>query len=220
MSASPVRFYFDYISPNAYIAWERIHELVEASGRTVEPVPVLFAGLLDAHDAIGPAEIRAKWAWMARDLLRKSERLGIPFEPPHSHPFNPLLVLRATTATEEPAARRRLITALYRAIWTARANPADPAEVARIADEAGLDGAATVAAAGESSTKTRLRQATERAAADGVFGVPTMVADGELFWGFDDFPSLGRLLSGEEKPVDRSKLERWEAVRPTAGRRR
>ena len=53
-----VRFYFDFVSPYAYIAWTQIHRVVEGRGGTVEPVPVLFAGLLNAHGQKGPASTR------------------------------------------------------------------------------------------------------------------------------------------------------------------
>ena len=56
-SPPPVTFYFDYISPYAYLAWTQIHRLAERNGRGVDPVPVLFAALLDANGQKGPAEI-------------------------------------------------------------------------------------------------------------------------------------------------------------------
>ena len=112
-----VRFLFDYISPNAYIAWTRIHDLARRAGRSVEPVPVLFAGLLQAHGLKGPAEIPAKWRWMLRDILRKASELGIDLEPPESHPFNPLLALRVSSLELAVEPRRRMIDALFRAVW-------------------------------------------------------------------------------------------------------
>ncbi len=55
-----IRFLFDYLSHNAYLAWTQIHPLAERYGRSVEAVPVLFAGLLDAHAQLGPAEVLPK----------------------------------------------------------------------------------------------------------------------------------------------------------------
>ena len=67
-----IRFLFDFISPNAYIAWLRIHELAERFGREVEPVPLLFAGLLDAHGLVGPAEVGVKRRWSMSSLRSAS----------------------------------------------------------------------------------------------------------------------------------------------------
>ena len=118
-----VRFLFDYISPNAYIAWTRIHDLARRVDRFVEPVPVLFAGLLQAHGLQGPAEVPAKWRWMLRDILRKSTEFGIDLDPPESHPFNPLLALRISSLDLAAGSRRRMIDALFRAVWAVQQLP-------------------------------------------------------------------------------------------------
>jgi len=219
VSDEPIRFLFDYISPNAYLAWEGIGALAARVDRVVEPVPVLFAGLLNAHKAIGPAEVRAKWRWMTQDLLRKSSRLGIPLEPPHSHPFNPLLALRVTTLPMAADTRHRLIGAIFQAAWVRGADVTDAQVVAAIASEVGLDGPRVIEQAGSSANKRILRSQTDEAAAEGVFGVPTMRVDGQLFWGFDDFGALERFLSGEEPAVDPASMQRWEGVSPSADRR-
>ena len=217
MSTS-LRFYFDYISHNAYIAWTQVHALAARYDRVVEPVPVLFAGLLNAHGQKGPAEIPAKGWWMAKDLLRKSARLGVPLQPPASHPFNPLLSLRASLVPEDAGEQRRLIDALFRAAWVERRDISAPAVVAAAADAAGLDGQSIVEATQSDAIKQCLRAGTDAAIAAGVFGVPTMIVDGELFWGFDDFTHLELFLAGND-PLDRSVLDEWLQIRPTAARR-
>ena len=82
-----LRLYFDFISHNAYLAWTQIHDLAARHGRTVEPVPVLFAALLGAYGQLGPAEVPPKAWWMAKNVLRKATLLGVPLRPPASHPF-------------------------------------------------------------------------------------------------------------------------------------
>ena len=52
-----LRFYFDYLSSNAYLAWTQLPKLASRFGVAVEPIPVLFAGLLEAHGQLGPAEV-------------------------------------------------------------------------------------------------------------------------------------------------------------------
>ena len=73
--AAPIRFYFDYISSNAYLAWARLPALAARFGRRIEPVPVLFAGLLEAHGQLGPAEIPARAYWTWRNNARKAALL-------------------------------------------------------------------------------------------------------------------------------------------------
>ena len=85
-----LRFYFDYLSTNAYLAWLQMPTLARRYGVVVEPVPVLFAGLLEAHGTSGPGEVPAKALWMFKNNLRKAALPGVPLNAPAFHPFNPL----------------------------------------------------------------------------------------------------------------------------------
>ncbi|MBX3207384.1 MAG: 2-hydroxychromene-2-carboxylate isomerase [Labilithrix sp.] len=195
---APVLFYFDFISPYAFLAWTQVRALAARCGRSVEPVPVLFAALLDAHGQKGPAEIPAKRRYLFKDVARKAHRLGAPaVAPPPAHPFNPLLALRVASLPTAPDVRDAAIDALYAAVWTKR-QAIDTADgVAAILASAGLDGPALVAAAATPEAKDRLRSATDAAIARGVFGVPTMTVGDELFWGTDSLSDLEAYLRGE-----------------------
>lgn len=225
---SEVRFYFDYISPYAYLASARLPEIAERTGVTVEPVPILFAGLLHAHGQRGPAEIPAKARWLVGNVLRLAARHGVALEPPAHHPFNPLLALRVTAAL--PAADRwPLVAALFRAVWVEARHVSERDVVESVVDGLGLRGAELVATAETPEVKRRLRESTEEAIERGVFGVPTfellggdleddaVPGPGLLFWGCDDLPHLELALEGAD-PLDRERAERWRRVRPSAVR--
>ncbi|MFI5319344.1 MAG: 2-hydroxychromene-2-carboxylate isomerase [Myxococcota bacterium] len=222
---APIRFHFDYISSNAYLAWLELPKLAAKYGRRIEPVPTLFAGLLGAHGQLGPAEIPAKAAWMFRNNLRKAALLGVPLVAPIHHPFNPLLSLRVSSAPDAAEDRARAITALFRAVWVDREHVSEPATVARVLDAAGLRGAELVGRAQAPAAKQRLRDDTDAAIARGVFGVPTMLVGDELFWGYDDFAFLDRHLAGDD-PLAADAVARWagksspSAMRPEALRAR
>ena len=217
MSTPTIAFHLDYISPYAYLAWTQIHALAERHGATVRPVPVLFAALLDHHGQKGPAEIPAKRRYVFKEILRRAALLGVPLGPPPTHPFNPLLALRATVAADGD---RRLIDALFAGTWgDADLKGVDDAErVAEMANRAGLDGADIVARAQEDDVKAALREQTERAIAAGVFGVPGMLVGEELFWGLDSFDLLERHLAGED-PLDRDALAKVMSIPASASRR-
>lgn len=221
MSQTPrVRLYFDYISSNAYLAWLELPKLAAKYGIDVEPVPVLFAGLLEAHGQLGPAEVRAKAHWMWKNNLRKAALLGAPLNPPAYHPFNPLLALRASSLPIGEAERTALVEGLFKAVWVERKHVSEPEVVEQIANEAGLDGPRLVAEANASESKTRLRAQTDEAISKGVFGVPSMLVGDELFWGYDDLPYLERFLAGKD-PLDPEEVPKWMgAPRPSAVRRR
>lgn len=214
----PLIFYFDFISPYAYLAATQIHALAERHGREVSLAPVLFAGLLDANGTKGPAEIPRKRAHLFGDVIRKAHRLGVPIAPPAWHPFNPLLALRVSSADMKETERRLLVDALFRAVWGESVDVTKPENVAAIAAGVGLDGAALVAWASSDEAKPRVRARTEEALAAGAFGVPTVVADGELFWGLDTFENLEMVLAGRD-PIRPETLAAWEKIAPSAARR-
>jgi 2-hydroxychromene-2-carboxylate isomerase len=212
-----VRFHFDYLSPYAYLAWKTIHALCARHQREVEPIPVLFAALLDAHGQKGPAEIPSKRRYVFKDALRSAHAIGVPLAAPPAHPYNPLLALRVSSLPMTALERHALIDGLFAAAWGGGGGVTDPARVAAIAASAGLDGERAVREAQEPEAKDRLRRQTDDAIAAGVFGVPTMLADGELFWGYDSLSHLDRFLAGED-PIDGAELARWATLPATAKR--
>ncbi len=215
--SAPLLFHFDFISPYAFLAWTQIRGLAERHGRSVDPVPVLFAALLDANGQKGPAEIPAKRKYLFKDIARKAYRLGVQgIAPPPAHPFNPLLPLRVASVQNAPEVQATIIDALYRAVWTQTRAIDEPAAVAAILSEKGLDGPALVAAAQLPDTKERLRRATETAIARGVFGVPSVFDGDELFWGTDALPDLEAHLRGELPAFSDAG---WRDLRPSAVRK-
>ncbi len=211
-----LRFLFDYISPNAYIAWKRIRAVADRHGYTVEPEPILFAGLLIANGGKGPAETYGKWRWMVQDIVRKAHDLGLPMQPPVSHPFNSLLPLRLSLLPMRPDVRDQVIDTLFEAIWERSIDPT-PETIGPLLDSIGLDGGQAIRNAGSPEVKERLKRRTAEAHREDVFGVPTVLVGGRLFWGFDDFVNLERFLAGDD-PVDQDELRRWYEV-PTSAMR-
>ena len=190
-----MRFHFDFISPYAYLAWTQIHALAAKHGRTVEPVPVLFAGLLKAWGHKGPAQIPPKRAYVGKDIARNARLLGQPVRTPPQHPFNPLLALRVASLDMSAPARNALVNGLFGATWASGEGVTEAAVVARIAASCGVPDA--IERAGRDEAKQALRAATEAAVERGLWGVPTVDVDGELFWGLDSLPHLDRFLGGE-----------------------
>ncbi len=213
----PIEFFFDPISHNAYLAWEAVGDVAARHERSLRPVPVLFAGLLEAWGQLGPAEIPAKRRWMGRDVVRKALDLGIPLAPPVSHPFNPLLALRVCGLEMADDDRHNAVTALLRAAWAQSRDITDREVVRDVLNEGGLPGDDFVHRADTPEAKARIRELTDQAVARDVFGVPTMIVDGKLFWGFDDLPSLDRSLAGHD-PVDSYDWSPWSRVTPSSVR--
>jgi len=220
--ADPSRLYFflDYLSHNAYLAWHQAPALAARHKLVLTPVPVVFGALLSHYRQVGPAELPAKSGWMLRNVLRKARMHDIPIAPPASHPFNPLLPLRVSCAVDE-SQRVALVDRLFRATWAEGRAVSEPDTVRALLLELGLPAEALLAAAASDAVKQQLRQNTDQALAQGIFGVPTLCARGELFWGFDDLEYLDMFLSGRDVlSAERHELQAWMKVRPSVERRR
>lgn len=214
----PLSFYFDFISPYAYLAWPRVRGLAVTHGVGLALEPVLFAALLDHHEQRGPAEIAPKREAMQRQILRMAATAGLPLVGPATHPFRPLTALRV--ALPEVAGDRAadVVEALFAAGWGEGADLGDDVAIESALKRAGLDGAALVGRTRAPDVKRALAEGTERAIAAGVFGVPTVLYEGELFWGNDQIDHLALVLEGRD-PLDRAALARMRA-RPSSARRR
>ena len=179
-------WYFDFVSPFAYICLHRLNEL--PPDVKIEYRPVLFAGLLGHWGQKGPAEIASKRRYTYRWCNWWAKRLGIPFRFPAGHPFNPLQHLRLSIACgSTPDAIRKIFDSL----WTGGDDAASPLAFAALSRSLGVDPMQL----GTEEIKDALRRNTEEAAARGVFGVPTFDVDGELFWGADSIEFLSAFLA-------------------------
>lgn len=181
------RWYFDFISPYSYLHLKLFGRI--AVPLAIEPVPVLFAGLLQAAGSKGPAEIPAKRVQTYRYCTWLARHEGIPFRFPPSHPFNPLFALRLALAK---GATLETVERIFDVIWQEGRDPEDAQTQRRMAERVGIADAEAAASAPE--VKAKLRDNTAAAAAAGIYGVPTFEIAGELFWGCDALGMMNDFL--------------------------
>jgi 2-hydroxychromene-2-carboxylate isomerase len=177
----------------------------------VELVPIVFAGLLKHWQHKGPAELPTKRPHTYRHTTWLAEKLGVPFRYPPGHPFNSLHALRLTLAT---GCTYETVRAVNHFIWGEGRSPAE--EWPALAGRLGI--ADADAAAGAPAVKDALRANGERALAAGVFGVPTFVAGGHLFWGLDATDMLRDWLANPGL-FDTEEMRRISALPVAAARK-
>lgn len=190
-------WFFDFISPYSYFQCERWDRLPAALH--VQCRPVLLAGLLDHWGQKGPAEIPPKRVFIYRQLQWLAKKQGIPLRFPDGHPFNPLPLLRLSIALDDDIAA---IREMFRFVWRDGHLPSDEQALSRLLTQLHVVDAETKLQS--PAVKQQLRDNGKRAIELGVFGVPTFVVDGELFWGADaldfflDYLSNPHLLEDPE----------------------
>jgi len=205
-----VDWYFDFISPFAYIALKRLATIDTYA--TIRPRPILFAGLLDHHKQLGPAEIDAKRRWTYRMAHWQAREAGLLLRFPAGHPFNPRPYLRMALACD---CRRDVINIIFEQLWTTGEDAADPDVARALAERLGL----TPDAIRQSAVKQALRTHTDQAIAAGVFGVPTLVINDELFWGADAIDFAAAYLA-DPSVIDNPDVRRLDALPIGVSRKR
>jgi 2-hydroxychromene-2-carboxylate isomerase len=185
-----ITFYFDVISPYAYLAFEHMPQALLGISYQVTYQPVLFAGVLKHHGQLGPAEIPPKREWTYRQVEWLASQLCIELQTPAAHPFNPLGLLRLAVACGTNGfPNRYVVETLFRHVWRS-GNDAEDAQ------------RTTVLTAllkppqdpNSAEVKALLKRFTESAIQVGVFGVPTFKVDDKLFFGLDSLPMLAAYL--------------------------
>lgn len=129
----------------------------------------------------------AKGRYMWRDMERLCAKYGIPFARPSRFPRDGLLAARVAllASTKSEPWLPDFVRAVFRANFAEDREIGDAAEVRSILDELGQPGAELVEQAQTPENKQRLREHTQRAVELGIFGAPSFVTSGELFWGND-----------------------------------
>ncbi len=171
-------WYFDFISPFSYLQLCRFHEL--PGDLNVSIKPVLFSALLKHWGHKGPAEIPSKRRFVYRFFKWQASRRSVPFTMPPTHPFNPLPPLRLALAA---GATREAVLRIFHFVYAEGRNVDDETSIGELGATLGIQDAARRIE--DPEIKDLLRRNTQAAIDEGVFGLPTFVADGELFWGDD-----------------------------------
>ncbi|WP_027995477.1 2-hydroxychromene-2-carboxylate isomerase [Simplicispira psychrophila] len=190
-----ITFYLDFVSPYAWLAFQRLPEELDGLSYSVEYRPVLLGALLQQHGNPGPAGIAPKRDWTYRHVLWLGHQLGVPLQMPTQHPFNPLVLLRQALACSSDGRINRFVAeTLLRHVWVGGQGALDVPRLEALE----LELAAQRQPGSDSdAVKALLRANTDAAAARGVFGVPAFAVDDRLFWGLDSLPMLRAYLQGD-----------------------
>lgn len=189
-----ITFYFDVISPYAYLAFEQLPQALQGISHSVTYKPVLFGAVLQHFGQLGPAEIAPKRTWTYRQINWLAKQQGSSLQMPANHPFNPLGLLRLAVACgKEGVCNRFVAETLLRHVWQGGLDAGDANRLQALAEQL-----KPARSNDDPNVKAELKTNTDAAIAKGIFGVPTMEVDGEVFWGLDALPMLRAYLEGDE----------------------
>ncbi len=182
-----IEFWFEFASTYSYPAAMRIEAAAHDAGVGIVWQPFLLGPIFGALGHAGPPllAIPEKTRYMWRDLERLSRKYGLPWQQPSWFPQNSLSAARCACSHADAPWLPAFVRGVYQANFADNRDIADPAVLRECLRQAGADADAALALASSETEKPKLRAQGARAQALGLFGAPSFIVDGELFWGHD-----------------------------------
>ena len=194
-----IEFYYDFGSPNAYLVHKTLPEIAKAHGVPIVFRPILLGGVFKATNNKSPMEafanVAGKLAYEARETQRFIENRKITFQPNPHFPVNTIALMRGAIFAIGKPWEQSYRDTMFTAMWVDQEKMDDPATVMQVMEKAGLPAEEILAATQDPSIKTALIQATSQAVARGVFGVPTLIANEDMFFGKHSLMDLETTLA-------------------------
>ncbi len=193
---APIDFYFDFYSPYGYFASLKIDAIAARHGREVNWRPILLGPAFKAVGSRPLLEIPMIGEYAAHDFRRTARLEGVPFVMPPTFPGATLAAARAFywLDAQDPLLARQFAKRVYQAGFGEGRDMLDVQQVAGVAEACGVERSALLAAIQTDVVKNRFKDAVAASLAQGVFGSPFVVVDGEAFWGNDRLGQVERWL--------------------------
>ncbi len=186
-AAPSVEMWFDFASPYSYLAMARVDALARAAEVRLVLQPFLLGPIFQAQ-GWNDSPFRlfpGKGAYMMRDIARLADKYGVPYNRPMIFPRVGVLPARLALLGQHQAWGLDFCRAVFRANFAEDRDIQDEDVMREILQDLSLDAADWIARAKTENTKEALRRQVDRARQHGIFGAPTFLADGEMFWGND-----------------------------------
>lgn len=182
-----VEIWFEYASTYTYLSVSRISGVAEAAGVNVEWRPFLLLPVMQSfgmdQGPFLPFEAKQKYMW--RDLERRAESHGLAYKRPSKYPPDSLVTARIGLVAAAEGWCREFTEKTFQLHWVEDRAIGTEDNLATTLSSLSQNPKEVFERAQSVENKAALRKQTEAAQAHGMFGSPSFLADGELFWGDD-----------------------------------
>ena len=178
-------FYFDFISPYAFIAHNKIKKIEKDYMFKINYQPILLGGLHNLHEIKAPAFIPSKAKFMIRDCKMVAEKNKINFKFNSYFPIKSLNLMRGVFVAAEDGFKDLYIDKIFNSIWGDGLNMNDEVVIEKVLKNININPKTFALRAQSQNIKDQLRFKTNDAYKKGIFGAPTFIVKDKIFWGQD-----------------------------------
>ncbi|MEP0190634.1 MAG: 2-hydroxychromene-2-carboxylate isomerase [Erythrobacter sp.] len=183
-----VELVFDFVSPNAYLVWWPLRELIKRTGAQLDITPVFLGGMHkltgNAPPMIRDAEVKGKNEYAMLEMQRFIAKHNLNKYRLHPQfPFNSITLQRMLVASGQDGRAVQFVETLLSPIWEEGVDITSPEALGAVLTAGGFDASDLFARAQTDEVKQALVQSTDDAVARGAFGIPTMFVAEEMFFG-------------------------------------
>ena len=195
-----IDFYYDFASPNVYLAGKILPQIAEKTGAEINIIPVLLGGIFKSTGNQAPmiafAPIKGKVAYEMLEFKRFVERHGLTnFKMNPGFPVNTVALIRGLIVAQTEGFADAYMSAIQKAMWEDEKDVADTSVVIDVLNQANLDGEAITTKTQDPHVKQKLIQNTESAVERGVFGLPTFFVGDEMYFGKERLEQVAEELA-------------------------
>ena len=180
-----VEFWYDFLSPTAYLGYWRLKDIAARTGATIDYHPMLLGGVFKATGNQTPVNVKPKGKWMFIDMSNYARKYGVPLKSNPYFVFSSLPLMRGAVLAQERGELEPYNDTIFYGVWRDARNLADPRIIVETLNEAGLDAAAYVEGIQQQDVKDKLIANTDEAVEKGAFGAPTFFVGDKMWWGQD-----------------------------------
>ena len=180
-----VEFWYDFLSPTAYLGYWRLKDIAARTGATIEYHPMLLGGVFKATGNQTPVNVKPKGKWMFFDMSNYARKYGVPLKSNPYFVFSSLPLMRGAILAQERGELEPYNDTIFYGVWRDARNLADPGIIVETLKEAGLNADAYVEGIQQQDVKDRLIANTNEAVEKGAFGAPTFFVGDKMWWGQD-----------------------------------
>lgn len=192
-------FFFDFGSPNAYLAHKVLPQIAARTGATFNYLPVLLGGVFKLTNNQPPMQqfrdVKNKREYLQLESQRFIAKHGIAFQRNPHFPVNTVTIMRGAIVARDEGFLPLYAGAMFAGMWEHAKKMDDPVVIRAALAEAGLDAAHILERVQEQPVKDALAQATQAAVDRGIFGCPTFFVGGEMFFGKDRLSQVEEALA-------------------------